>query len=255
MAYAELANFRKIINRPDFDYVSDKNNIKAIENIILYKIASPDGNENVYIETINKFSDTLMNFCVWMKGKGWNLQTNFDFDAGCAKTVQELQRTANLLRETPDRRKHISMSNVKKFLDFFFLGLAKIYKGIKISFDQDILGLTNIKEDQIIRYFLDKVEGLGKMFAFNTSGTNAAARKIPALNKLELITAERLLRKPSDNQVRTFGGWRDIGARGTLVRILQEPGTNKIYYVFKIAEHRDYQKQLNVPPSRCRFAA
>ena len=152
------------------------------------------------------------------------------------------------------KRKNISRGYCKKFNEMFLYGLKKFELGVQLVFHPNVLGSTNITKDQIIRYFFNKEIGLGKKFLYNKRGKHAFANKVSALNREELVVLLRLLVMPNSNQIRTYNGWIDIGISQAPVRVLIA-SRDKVYFLYKINEHRDYQAQLLVSPDKVTFAA
>ena len=253
MSYKKLRNFQSIINRKDFNYISDKKKIKDLEKIILYSISNPDGNESNYIKLLEEFLENLTSF--YNSIEGHNIP---DIKKGYLIVFEELKKCINLFSEPEFKRKSISRGYSKKFNKTFLHGLSKSLKGIRAAFDPDIISSTKIERGQVVRYILDDNEGLGKKFLFNKSGRHAFVNRVGNLNMQELIVTTRLLMRPSGNQIRWYNGWRDLGISGTQVRILSKHkilGKDKVYFLYKLNEHLAYQTQLNISPDGCEFSA
>jgi hypothetical protein len=253
MGYKNLRNFQTILNRKDFNYISDHEKIKEVEEIILYRISNPDGRELSYIKLLKEFLENLTSFYDSISGR--NIP---DIKKGYLLVIEELQRCIKIFTEPEFKRKSISRGYCKKFNKILLYGLYKLLDGIRAAFDSDIISSTKISRKQFIRYILDKVEGLGKKFLFNKTGRHAFVNKISAVNMQELIVTSRLLDRPSGNQVRTHNGWRDLGLGHAPVRILSEHRgfrKDRIYFLYRLNEHNEYEAQLRTSPDKLVFSA
>lgn len=253
MGYKNLRNFQTILNREDFNYISGHKKIKEVGEIILYHISNPDDRESIYIKLLEEFLENLISF--YESIAGHNIP---DIKRGYLIVIEELQRCIKLFSEPEFKRKSISRGYCKKFNKTFLYGLSKLLIGIRAAFDPDIISSTKISREQFIRYILDNVEGLGKKFLFNKKGSHAFENKISILNMRELIVTSRLLVRPSGNQIRTFNGWRDLGLGHAPVRILSEHRgfrKDKIYFLYRLNEHAEYEAQLRTSPDKVAFSA
>ena len=253
MDYKNLKNFQTILNRKDFNYISDHKKIKEIEDIILYHISNPDDTKSIHIRLLEEFLTNLTSF--YDSIAGYNIP---DIKKGYLLVIEELQRCIKLFSEPEFKRKSISRGYCKKFNKTFLYGLSKLLIGIRAAFDSDIISSTKISREQFISYILDNLEGLGKKFLFNKKGRHAFSNKISRLDMKELIVTSRLLVRPSGNQIRTFNGWRDFGLGHAPVRILSEHRgfrKNKIYFLYRLNEHAEYEAQLRTSPDKVEFLA
>lgn len=249
MRYKKLGYFLDIFERSDYNHIADMNVINQVSEIILYKLPEPD--DFGYIKTLKMFSRNLGSFIGWLGGDIKHLR------GGYSRCNKILLRAISLFQEPAERRGKISKGYLRKFNKTFLYGLSEIQKGVRNAFDYKMIGGTNITAEQFVRFIIDKRVGLADRFYFNIAGRNAFFRKLPALNKQELIVAMRLLIRPSLNQVRTFNGWTDLGIRHSPIRILAQRSAfrkAKIFFIFTLAEHRDYEKQLAIPPAKAHFS-
>jgi len=157
-----------------------------------------------------------------------------------------------------DRMKRAGMSGNyrKKFQRLFLHSLNMLLSGIRIVFDPDSMTGSNITQEQIALYILDKKEGLGRKYVFNSKGRYAFANRLKDMSRQELLAIERLLLHPERQTRASNTGWLEFG-RGQSPRILAQRnvlGKSAAFYLFKVAEHRDYENQLNLLPSKASFA-
>ena len=254
MSYKNLGNFKEIIQRDDFSYVCDESNIHQIKNIMLNKIYFPDGREITYVEQLKEFLTYLDSFCGWI-GNGIP-----DINNGSALCREILARCVNLLEASESKRTFIRQRHVKRLNKLFLYGLSKILDGIRAAFDPAVITSTNIKKEQLARYFLDKTEGLGNRFVFNRAGRDGSANKLNSLEMPELIATEELLLN-LPKQRRTRNGWIDYGARQDSVRVLVIPnksfglfGKDLVVSIFRTnPEHKAYERQLDTPINHVKF--
>lgn len=259
MSYKNLRNFGSIINRKDFDYVSDLTRINQIIEIILYRLTVPDGKESYYIKLIKEYLENLESFYSWINGDNITyLKEGYYF------CQQELARMANILimPETElYKRRGISKGYLRKFNKLFLYGLSMVLKGIREAFTPALVSSTGIDQKQLAKYMIDEVEGIGTKFLFNTNGKYAAAKKLNGLTKQELIVAERLLSELIHART-TKTGWIDLGEKRLPVRILLVNnkklgifGRDIVAFIFRVGEHHDYEKQLKMHPDKSSFSA
>jgi len=254
MSYENLKNFCHIFERVDFDYISEFGQINRIADILLYHLAVPDGKDSTYIWLLEQYLKNLNSFYSWINGSGIP-----HIREGYVTCIKELERGINIIRLPEDKRMSISRSYLRKFKKSFLYGLSRLLEGIRLAFDPSLTSATNINKEQLVLYFLDKKEGLGNRFLFNKQGNHAAANKLDSLNRNELIETIRLLLKQS--QLRTTrNSWIDLGSRATPVRILLIRhklfgfGRDIVGFIFKVTEHSEYDKQLNVPLEKVRLS-
>lgn len=247
MSYKKLQNLRYIFNRADYDYLSDNNKIKILRLRLEYNLYSPTSLDSVYKSDIKDYLNALESFCGWLNSA--------PITAGSAFCKEQLQEILKLFEQSTEVRILLA-SRGKKLFKNLCTGLSIILDGVRLSFDPNNIGSTNITEDQIIKYIQDGNEGLGRKYRFNTAGKYAFANKISQLSKQELIVTMRLLMRPSGNQIRTINKWKDLGIGGSIIRILVEPHTfkkDKAFYLFRLNEHDAYQHHLQFFPDRCTF--
>ena len=254
MAYKNLKNFKHIFGRGDFNYIGDLGHIGVITEILLYHLAVPDGKESTYIGLLEEYVKNLDSFCIWVKGSIIPY-----IQEGYIISKRELARAISILKSPENKRTSISGGYLRKFKKSFLYGLSRLLEGIRLAFDPSLIPATNIDRGQLVRYFFDKKEGLGNRFLFNKQGNQSVANKLNSLNRDELIKTIKLLLKQS--QVRTTrNGWIDLGSKATPIRILLIKhkllgfGRDIVCFIFRLAEHRDYDEQLNVPPQKVRFS-
>ncbi|MEK6892398.1 MAG: hypothetical protein AABX25_04385 [Nanoarchaeota archaeon] len=252
MTYKELKNFQEIFGRKDFSFISEPVNIGEISEIILTKLANPDGNDEYYISKLNLFMNNSSSFFNWLGGAVID-----EIKEGYTAIQQILSQIIGLFKQPPDKLAAIGRGYFRKFNKTFLYGLSRIMKGIRTVFNPELVSATNIDRNQLERFIIDKREGLGDRYVFNTTGNHAFIRKLKLLNKAELIVAERLLLNPQKAR-RTRNGWIDFGEKRAPVRILVKPRTllkDEVYFLFRISEHKDYDQRLNSIPGRFEFSA
>lgn len=243
MLARKLGKFRIIFERDDYNYISDERKIDGISNIMIYRISNPDGHEKFHRETIETFLVNLKGFYEWL-----NAENITDLKQGYLKASATLSTISNLLSKSIYERTNISGKYLRKFNKEFLYNLLRMYQGIKLVFDPDILSKTNIQNTQLARYFLDRQEGLSRIYAFNTKG-NYSARRLNKLPKKDLVDVLGLLTRNRD--VRTLKGWRDYGSGPNSSRVLAKKslfGRVKVYYIFTKYEHRDYERVMDQSP-------
>jgi len=253
MKYKKLINFNIILNREDFTFISNKDTIKNISQIVQHCINFPDGEEQNHIKYITYYLNNLTSFCSW-------IGDNPEIKKGYLICQLELERTIGLLDEAPDKREAISRGNIRTFKNNFLDGLNLIYESIKDIFNHPKdLNLTSITREQILKFFFDKKEGLGSRFSYNKVGRFAIANKLSDLNKEELIFTEKLLVERPEAQVRTSNiGWITYGSGRSLIRIVtKRKEQNNLYFLFKNtdAEKDDYTRHLGLQPNNVEFKA
>lgn len=243
MTYKNLKNFQKIFSRADFNYVSEHVNIYEISELILLHASYPDGKEQDYIFKLESFLNNMASFINWINGKKIkNIENGYHF------SEQILSQVLRILKQPDFKRTAISGAYLKKFNKVFLYGLSAILKGIRTAFNPDVVSSTRINEDQLRRYILDKIEGLGKKYLFNTTGRDAFVNKIGSLNRYQLIIVERLLFTLPSSQLRKYNNWLDLGLGNTPVRILIRPRSlrkDEVYFLFMAKEHSNYTWHLN----------
>lgn len=253
-SYKDLKKFKVIFDRDDFSFISDQRNIVAVSEIIQVHVRFLDGKEETYRQILIRFLQNLVSFYQWL-----NCKEIIKINEGYTAIQTEVVRAVNLLQEPEVKRKSISKGYLRKFKDNFLNGLTVFLVGIRTLFDPEYTSSTGINREQIIKYILDNVEGLGKRFIFNIQGNHAFANKVTMLNRQELLIVLRLLVRPSTNQIRTYNGWIDLGINASPVRILLTSpkmfGKKKVYYVFKVNEHIEYSAKLSILPENCTFNA
>ena len=243
MSYKSLKNFSKILNRQDFEIISDEANIKSIILIIKNKTSDPDGNEIEYINNINIYNKNLISFYKWLSPitKG-----NKDLDQGFNLCYEVLSRASKLLQENELKRKSISNNYLRKFNKQFLKGLNRILQGIRISFDPLLLGNTRMQERQIVNFILDENEGFGRYYGFNSKGAFAFYKRIETFDRPDLILINSKLSRGPDRKIR---GWLDYGERNEKIRILAKKGflgKVQIFFLYhnQGSEKKSYEAQL-----------
>ncbi len=258
MGYKDLKNFQGIFEREDFDYISNSDKIDEIRDTIR-KISYPlnNGQKEQYVEKIKKFLENLTSFYEFLTDYRRKKKVdNSEIDMSYTIIYGTLASCVRIFSEPDERRKSISKNYQKKFNKEFIYGLTQLLKGIRDAFEPENISSTGINRDQLARYILEKKEGLGKKYLFNKQGTYGFAQKINTLSKRDLISTEKLLVRPSERQVRTINGWRDLGSNQDRVRILcvvhrssiidklRKFPIVKVYYLFLVTEHPEYKQKL-----------
>ncbi|MFW6024907.1 MAG: hypothetical protein ACOCRX_01050 [Candidatus Woesearchaeota archaeon] len=250
MSYKKLKNYRDVINRDDFSFISNQKRIVNISELIQYEIRNPIGKEKLFRSTFDNYKS---NYSSFVNGFAKKIPDLFKSE----KYITEIfNNIIAILDLDISKREKVSGNYYTKFNKLFFRSLNLLYQGIKASFDPEIVSETNITKSQLIRFFLNKNEGIRKDYSFNTIGKHSFMNKITTLNKNELIVVERYLMKPSELNLRKFNGWYDFGKEKSPIRILSTKHTlrrNKLYYLFKVSEHDEYQRYLRIPPKKSKF--
>src|SRR3989344_7156771 len=160
MSYKNLKNFRGIIYRADFGYVSNISNINNISEILLLHLRNPDGNETDYILILKKYLGHLESFFNW-----FNCNIISPINEGGKICLEELSTGIKILSlpKTEDfKRTSISRGHTRKMNKMFLFGLSSLLEGIRLSFRPQFIAQTSIEKEQLVRYILDNQEGLGK---------------------------------------------------------------------------------------------
>ncbi len=228
MAYKNISNFTKIIDREDFTFISDKKNISSVADYIK--------NINTRLTThdmalfITQYKNYLDLFANWINTK--NLA---DLHEGYTLCVLELNRYIKLAKDY--NRVNISRGMTRKFVKNFYLGLNFILNGLRAAFDPLNITKFQFSADQLKKYVLDKKEGLQRTHSFNTSGSHGSFNKLATFNKNEVLQVIRLIvRYP---EIRQIKGWKDLGMGGTIIRILMKSylgRKDKIYFMYNLKE-------------------
>ena len=256
MSYVKLELFAPIFDREDFSYISNLRNIKRISETLLYKIPYPDGNEKkLHIPLVQDYYNNFMSFCGWI-----DADSVPDIRNGFFVCREELLRGVNLLGMEQSKRIVLQKGGyVKKFNKNFLYGLNRIYNGIKTAFDPKIKTKTNITNEQLIRFFLDKNVGLGRTYLFNTNGEHAFVNKLNGLSRKYLFIVLRLLIDPPVNRTRSVNGWFDVGQAESHIRILIKTtyfgfGKDEVAFLFLTkSDHVEYQKIVSQPAKNFQF--
>ena len=259
MGYKDLKNFQEIFEREDFNYISGSNKIDEI-GYTIRKILYPLDNDQKgeCVEKIKEFMENLTSFYEFLTNSSEKKKVdNSEVDKSYTIIYGTLASCVRLFWEPDERRKSISKNYVRKFNKEFIYGLTQLLKGIRNAFEPENISSTGIDRDQLVRYILEKKEGLGKKFQFNDSSeTYAFAKKINTLSKRDLILTERLLVRLFERQVRTINGWMDLGSNRDRVRILcvvrrrsiidklRKSLIARVYYLFLVTEHTEYEQKL-----------
>jgi len=246
MGYKNLRNFQTILNRKDFNYISDHKNIKDIEEIILYSISNPDGRESIYIKLLENFLENLTSF--YDSIVGHNIP---DIKKGYLLVIEELQRCIKLFSEPEFKRKSISRGYCKKFNKTFLYGLNLIYTGLDESFKVD--GGVNLSTTYFVNYLIDSNIGLGSKYIFNQKVID----DIKDNNFSKQVLQQFLSNLNNKHKVREAGkGWEKYGtgrgdgyrAYGTKKHVFQKA---RIYFLIpnnpKIKQRTDDYIRDNDP--------
>ena len=171
---------------------------------------------------------------------------------GFTTCLRILNLILNLLEKPAEERIKIGRGYLKSFIKDFLYGLNRINNGLKMAFDPEFVGKTKITTGQLASFILDRKIGLGTKFAFNSGGKDSFCKKLPHLNRQEIIAVERLLLKPE--LTRHENGWADLGKSREPVRILCHNG--RVYFLFRLNEHSVYETYLDrVNPEKVQFRA
>ena len=263
MGYKDLKNFQGIFEREDFNYISDSNIMDEICRIILSISTSlKDYQKTEYVKRIKKFLDNLTYFYEFLTNSRKKRKVdNSEIDKSYTIIYGTLASCVRLFSEPDERRGSISKNYQKKFNKDFIYGLTQLLKGIRNAFEPENISSTGINRDQLVRYILEKKEGLGKKFQFNNLGRFAFVQRIGDLEILDLILVAKLLLRPSKRQIRTINGWRDLGSQQDTVRILCIHKRliikkDRVYYLFRLSEHAMYEKEIHrLSPNEAFFKA
>ena len=202
MSYKNLRNFQTILNRKDFNHISDHTKIKEIEDIILYRISNPDGSEAIYTKMLKEFLENLNVFYISIASH--NVP---DINRGYSIVFEELQRCINLFSEHKFKRKSISRGYCKKFNKTFLAGLNLIYLGLDDSFKLD--GGISLGNDYFANYLINSTTGLGNAYLFNESVIN----EIKSNNFSKKALQQFLLNLKKNHKIRDVGnGWQKYGS-------------------------------------------
>lgn len=231
MSHKKLINFKEIIDREDFTFISNHENI-IVTQTYLKKIIFNEPVYNIEIAFIQKYKDQLDVFANWI-----NIDLSKDLREGYNSCNQELKRYLQLINDK--KRVEISSSMTRKWSKNFTNGLNKILRGIRAAFDPAVMNNFAFTDTQLCRYILDKKEGLAKKFAFNKYGSAySSAKKIWSLNSNELKALIKQL--VNLTEMRTENSWVDLGKGKTIIRVLTKPvfgRKDKVYFIYTMAEH------------------
>lgn len=252
MSYKKLKNFQAILNREDFNYISNNYNIKELKILVLLiptilesDIRPVNSKIKIYLRNLDSFYN-------------WTRNSIPEIREGCLISRTELLRFIGLFEEELDRRKTVGYHQLKKFFKKFISGLNKLLIGIGIMFDPDIVGNTTVTREQLASYILDKKEGLGRKYEFNTLGKESFVNMLSALDNKELIATEKMLVNPQIRKYHTggagFGDWRVLGESRDPVRILLK--RKRVYFLFRVTSgHETYDRIARIPPTKFKFSS
>ena len=242
MGYNRLKYFQRIIPRDDFIHISNPRIILEIKALLR--------NCNHCLEPrtaslqLQEYLRNLEQFAQWL---GEDIS---EFNAGYRFCKESIEQTILLLNR--QQKMLIPGAKCRKLRKEYLYGLNRILSGLRLAFDPLFISKTRLTARQISTYILDRKEGLGQRYQFNTSGEHAPANKLGHLTRAEIEAALKLLARPNPGDIRTTrNGWLDFGSGShTLVRILgkKKLGKDRIYFVYYMAEHLKkkgpYQKTL-----------
>jgi hypothetical protein len=239
MQYKDLILFKDIINRNDFTYISETNQINTVISVIRLFNTEFTGSR-VIDKTFRKYIDSLTSFYFSIKG-----EMVPDIRIGYSICTSELERLINL-RPNSDRLS-IGRGRLRKMVGTFLSGLNKFTNGLYVLFEPRFIGLSKVTVGQVARFILDKEIGLGKKYIFNSYGGNSPANKFKVLTKKEIVGVVRVLSNKSE--IRTLkNGWTCYGSGRTTVRLLGQKrkfARDRIYYVFTMDEHTQRKGPYN----------
>lgn len=202
MSYKNLKNFQTILNRKDFNYISDHKKIKEVAEVILYRISNPDGREANHIKILKEFLENLTDF--YNSIADHNIP---DIKRGYLIVFEELQRCIKLFSEPEFKRKSISRGYCKKFNKAFLVGLNLIYLGLDDSFKLD--GGISLDNGYFANYLINSTIGLGNAYLFNESVIN----EIKSNNFSKKALQQFLLNLKKNHKIRDAGnGWQKYGS-------------------------------------------
>ena len=257
MAQEKLKNFKSIIDRDDFNYISEDRRIREVALTLenLWKSIHNDA-EKLYCakllrDYLEHFTSFYKNLVPENKVVEKNLQ---DLSKGYKIVCESIEMCIRILGGSDIERESISKQYCKKFSKTFSYGLTNILKGIRKAFEHNNLYAVNISRDQIIKYILDEKVGLGKRYLFNKMGKYSFMSRVGYLQKKELVETVKLLTNPSKKQIRKQAGWLDLGYGKDPIRILCSHG--RVHFLFKSNEHQFYEKTLRgFSPKTAEFLA
>ncbi len=218
MGYKHLEKFKRVIGLESYDNVCD--NIPMFLKEVLYP-------------TI-KFDQVCSNFLT--------LLDEFYVDFGI-NDLDDFIIAYNILNENFLRlknRSNFSKGYARKFKKIVVDAFLKIDKGFSKIFDYKAFTQIKVSDEIIRRYILDNQVGFGRKYRFNVDF-------VKVLNKFcgnELIAVFRLFQEPKYNK--KPNGWNALGT-GSEPRILLDDRIfkKKVYFLFPISRHKDYDKILN----------
>ena len=120
MKYKKLHNFKDIINRTDFEYISNMNNIKQIEVIIEVNILNPSINDKICVQLLRDFNSSTETFHNSINGQ------NIEFlRKGYYETRREIENALNIFAKVnSEDRRIIGRHTIHKIKKRFLMGLS-----------------------------------------------------------------------------------------------------------------------------------
>ena len=250
----ELAkDLSRIIHRPCFDFVYSQSQIREIERILRADLRFSQNIQNV-LTTLRIYNDNLDDL-----GRVYPSSPEIQRNLITIKTL--VGDLIMLLQEPYIRRSQISAGFVNRKIKTFYACLHQTLKYIRDDFFiRDKIIASNLQEDQIIAFILDKHLGFGNRYTFNAAGSGYSfSRHLRELSKPELARTIEVLRNGNVHEQKNgwtvySGGTGQDGVRIHAVRGLF--GKARAYRIYRVkAEHEAHMRDLHTKVSRWAFEA
>ncbi len=242
---ASLLDYRHIISREDFNYISDAGHFKEILDIFPF-IQVHTGNEEARQETILDFLKQLKSFYEWLPGSSLSkVKSGYEM---CSASLTQVHGS---LGQPAASRSKISKGYVRKFRNSFEKGLGVMASGLQSAFEEHAMA-TALSAGQLRLYLLDNKVGLGRKFTFSDKGGDSPVAKSGKMNKRELVSAIITLLNPG-REAEEKNGWLGLGKGQNLVRFLmlrRRLRSPVVVFLFRLSEHDRYVKFLNENPAK-----
>ena len=226
MGYEDLEHFNSVIGKKEYEHISEPQRILSISSFIAKKILV----ENP-ITLLQRYKENLLSFYTSFKGE--NVP---DIEKGFNGVNLVIDSVLSMLDS--GEFSFLSKEDAKKKAAEFITSLELILSGLRMAFEPRFKGTTKIDKKQMARFLLDKIEGLGKVYSFNSLGKNSPSKKFKKLTVPELWEVNRLLRSNVERDTKS-NGWTAIGTESTPIRMLSSGkifGKDKIFYVYNMRE-------------------
>lgn len=245
-SFTDLENFQNIFEREDYNYISNNKNIAEVS----YIIRNIRYIEHSNIKKLIIYLNQLESFYDWI-----GYQSIKPLEDVYYPLRDLLIRVIDIIKD--NKKEIVSSGYLRKIKKNFEYSLINFLRTIRIVFaTPEYITVSNITSLQLRKFILDKVEGVGSLYSYNKMGVYSFVNTIARLNKIELAVTIRLLLRPSANQIRKINGWTDLGIKGTAVRILLKReflGKDKIYFLYRLSDHDEYDKQYIIHPKKVLF--